>query len=720
MRHKSLTLLSVLALAVGGSALPNCKSSPSGTAGSTSSGTGAGGGGVVFQADGPAVYVAKVKNILVGLAPTDAEVKAVEADPSALSGLIDGWMTGSATAPLYQAKMERFFQLAFQQTQIDASSFIDMVPVNGLGPGAAVPLLVQNANDSFAHTVMKDIVTPDKDFTTAMTTTTVEMTTALVELYAFLDTYNTTYDAKNNQVIVDHLAAYNPTLATHPVMQGSYPMVTLADAADPTGPSFMQWNDPDVATYTYTTDPNCNGINPISYATSKTPAFVLNWNFYGAVYNHPDNETPAKNCGSHSSPGALVFTTTGATNDFNDWRPVTVRAPMPNEPITRFYDIETLRTLNELVIHTPRVGFFSTPAFQANWSTNTSNQFRVTTNQALIVATGAQVDGTDGTLATDTSAVDTMHVTNPACFVCHQSLDPTRAVLSDTWTYAYFTQEGTSLIPGTRQFAFQGVVQDVKTIEDFANILATHPLLPGAWVQKLCYYVNSQPCGPTQPGAPVDPEFTRLVGVFQQGFSWNALVKALLMSPLTINTTPTLVTQHDELVAVARRDHLCAALNNRLGFADICGLNVATPAPAKNSPRATILAIAGGLPSDGYGRGSTAPVLPNDPTLFFRSGLENICESVAQLIVDDTTPEPGTTPWSSTDPTTAINAFVATIMGITPSDPRSAIAVSGLTAHFNGLVNGTFPNQPATSKTDALRSTFTVACLTPSFAGIGM
>jgi hypothetical protein len=304
------------------------------------------------------------------------------------------------------------------------------------------------------------------------------------------------------------------------------------------------------------------------------------------------------------------------------------------------------------VIHTPRVGFFSTPAFQANWSTNTSNQFRVTTNQALIVATGAQVDGTDGTLATDTTAVDTKHVANPACFACHQSLDPTRAVLSDTWTYAYFTQEGTSLIPGTRQFAFQGVVQQVKTIEDFANVLATHPLLPGAWVQKLCYYVNSQPCGPTSQGAPVDPEFTRLVGVFKQGFSWNTLVKALMMSPLTLNTTPTLVTQNDELVAVSRRDHLCAALDNRLGFSDICGLNVATPAPAKNSPRATILAIAGGLPSDGYGRGSTAPVLPNDPTLFFRSGLENICQSVAQLIVDNTTPEPGTTPWSSTDPTT--------------------------------------------------------------------
>ena len=42
---------------------------------------------------------------------------------------------------------------------------------------------------------------------------------------------------------------------------------------------------------------------------------------------------------------------------------------------------------------------------------------------------------------------------------------------------------------------------------------------------------------------------------------------------------------------------------------------------------APIPQIAGGLPSDGYGRGATAPVLPNQPTLFYRAGLENICEA---------------------------------------------------------------------------------------------
>ena len=47
---------------------------------------------LAFQADPPSVYVAKVKNVLVGLPPTDDEIKAVAADATQLTTLIDGWM----------------------------------------------------------------------------------------------------------------------------------------------------------------------------------------------------------------------------------------------------------------------------------------------------------------------------------------------------------------------------------------------------------------------------------------------------------------------------------------------------------------------------------------------------------------------------------------------------------------------------------------------------
>src|SRR5436305_10448220 len=77
--------------------------------------------GTDFTADPPSVYVAKVKNILVGLPPSDAEIAAVKADPKALGGLVDGWMK----LPEYQQKMMVFFELAFQQTQISAADFVD-------------------------------------------------------------------------------------------------------------------------------------------------------------------------------------------------------------------------------------------------------------------------------------------------------------------------------------------------------------------------------------------------------------------------------------------------------------------------------------------------------------------------------------------------------------------------------------------------------------------
>jgi len=56
------------------------------------SGADAGGGSLPFSADPPNVYVAKVKNILTGLPPTDAELNAVTADSTQLGHLVDGWM----------------------------------------------------------------------------------------------------------------------------------------------------------------------------------------------------------------------------------------------------------------------------------------------------------------------------------------------------------------------------------------------------------------------------------------------------------------------------------------------------------------------------------------------------------------------------------------------------------------------------------------------------
>jgi len=397
------------------------------------------------------------------------------------------------------------------------------------------------------------------------------------------------------------------------------------------------------------------------------------------------------------------------SGDFSDWAMVTMRAPLAGETTARFFDLTALRAARELVLRKPGTGFFSTPAFFANWPTNVSNQMRVAANQALIVATGASIDGTDPTVPQATPGLDAAHAGSADCLLCHQTLDPTRSILAATWSWNYHAQQDPAFASQPGLFAFRGVVRPVQTIDDFGGALASHPLLAAGWVQKLCAYVNSAPCDAS------DPEVARLIALFQSsGLSWSALVRALVLSPLTTGAAETKTTEASgEVVALARRDHLCAALDARLGFADVCGLD---PASA-GAPSSSVPDIVAGLPSDAYGRGAVLPILPNDPTLFFRAGVEGICEAVAAQVIDapPATAPGGVMQWSSAAPDAAIGDFVERLMALPAGDPRADPARALLSSHFSSALS-----QPGTSATDALRSTFIVACLAPSTISVGL
>jgi hypothetical protein len=166
---------------------------------------------------------------------------------------------------------------------------------------------------------------------------------------------------------------------------------------------------------------------------------------------------------------------------------------------------------------------------------------------------------------------------------------------------------------------------------------------------------------------------------------------------------------------VARRDHFCAALNARLGFNDVCGL--ASLYAKGTASTQTIPEIVSGLPSDGYGRGAVAPVLPNQPTLFFRAATENICEAVSTQVIDVPTAKqtPGVKQWSSSQSTAAITDFVSLLMGLTTPDPRTAPAAALLQQHYQSALQ-----QKGITPTQALESTFITACLAPTFVSIGM
>jgi hypothetical protein len=689
-----------LALGVGA-----CSSStPAATGGGGSGGSGGGGSSAMvdggadtadatpFAAAAPVVYVAKVKNILVGLPPTNDEIQAVTADPTKLKDLVTTWLA----MPGYTDKMTRFFELAFQQTQVNEVDFSDQAFPKQIDINASTaPLIVQNAEQSFARTMLA-LLSQGRPLTDSVTTNQLMMTTALKELYAFLDVWEVDDDGK----VADGFKKANPKVTI--TVEASAGPIPIAQTLDPTSPSYMHWYNPDVAT----NDMQVAGCTTDPIVYDKASGINLHYLLVGALDGRPNPTTVG---GLNCPPsGGTAAGPQLQPADYNDWQLVTIRPPTGPETSTPFYDLPALRAAKELVLSVPRVGFFSTPAFFANWQTNTSNQMRVTLNQTLIVALGAQVDGTDNTHPATTPGLDVAHASQAACLACHQTLDPLRSIFASTFSWNYHTQLDQTYAAQKGLFAFRGVTANVGSTNDLGTTLATHPLFPTAWAQKLCTYVNSAPCDTD------DPEFVRIVAAFQtSGYMWNTLVTELLSSPIVTNAslTKTAMT-NGEVIAVSRRDHLCAALNARLGFTDVCGLDAVT----RKQQQATVTQIASGLPSDGYGRGATAPVLPNEPTLFYRAGTENICSAVAAQVIDVPAAKivPGVRTWSSTAAEAAMEDFVTLIMGLVTSDPRSTTAVQLLKQHYASALG-----QGATAS-DALKSAFITACLAPSSISIGL
>jgi len=473
-----------------------------------------------------------------------------------------------------------------------------------------------------------------------------------------------------------------------------------------------------------TVDTRTYEIKKGSYSTYNE-SHVLHDILYGTVDAYVVGIQP--NCVAFGNNANSVF----QASDFQNWKMVTVHQPNDGsgaKPV-RFYDAPTLRNpaTVDLVLNTPRIGFYTTPAFQANWQTNTSNQMRVTMNQTFIVALGMQVDGTDTTIPVNPPGIDTVHsAPGTACFGCHQILDPSRSIFQATYSYGYGQQTDTSLTSVPGWFVFQGVInQNMKTIMDLGTTLTSHPLVPTAWTQKLCYYATSQACDIH------DPVFTQIAQDFQNGgFQWPTLVRELFSSPLVTNASETATYDQNygiaqkagvtvplgSIVSISRNDHLCATLSNRLNIVDVCALE------APLAPTTGVPLISPGLPSDGYGRGAPVPVLPTQPNLFYRAGTENICEDIANEIVDSTTAPAGANAYSSAtqaDVDAAIGDFVGNLMGLESSDPRTSQVTSLLQAHYASALAGT-ATIPAASPTDALKSTFIVACSSPSVTGIGM
>ncbi len=593
--------------------------------------TGTGGAGVPFEALPVASYVTKVKTVLTGLAPTQAEIDAIAASPSALGTLVDGWMA----LPAYQTKMERFFADAFQQSQAQSQDWKSVIDDGIYTPND--PLLL-DFRQSFART-MTALVGAGEPFTAAATTRRYMMTTAMMVYYAYTDTsLLSDATAQSGGQLTNRFIRNDPKWSFTLTAKRT---VSPADSGNPASPDYLVFTVPNLSAQYGMTDnaAYCGTVDPVVFNNNSSFAyggnlaawlysFVLGQNFW--FFDPPQGQPGSKWCeGGGTTTDSKDQSTHAAAltdADYADWRMVTIETATGQTAQTRFFDVVGMRASSTLSLFAPRVGYFTTPAFFSQYPTNISNQARVTANQTMIVGLGRGIDGTDPVPSTLAPGVDSAHAANPACLLCHSSLDPMRRFFRSALTLNYSAQldPAQTSVPGT--FVFGGVTAPGATLYDLAAQVAAHPRFKTAWTKKLCAWANSHDCDEG------DPELQRVAKVFaDSNYDWRALVRALFTSPLVTYAAPTsTAAQSGTPVAITRRAQLCATLDNRLGLTDVCGLTaIQTGAGGR-----TIPAVAAQLPSDGYSRGQAAALYVNDPDPFFRAAVEKICALAADKVVD--------------------------------------------------------------------------------------
>lgn len=563
-----------------------------------------------FEAVPVATYTAKVKSVLTGLPPTDAEVAAVRADPQRLPDLIDGWMA----LPQFQQKMLAFFEEAFQQTQLSLPLFDDQLagPLLIVLHPAERNRMLKTMRESFPRTALQ-LIAEGRPFHEVLTTRRFMLNAPLMTLLSYMDAAPTD-DAgqeRGPDGPLSWMIREDPGF-TYRWQHNGAP-IPLEESIDPTSPHYLHFYDPNPMMAAGQNIP-CSQ-DPATVATDDGLNFPLGQLMLFLFGIQP------RACGTTRSQ----FTPA----DYDTWRMVTVRPPRTGERRTRFFDLPLLRATDELVLDTPRVGFMTTPAFFANYPTNDSNSARVTVNQMLIVGLGKTFSDAASAPSVATDTDPSLHAQpGTPCYGCHVTLDPMRAFFRQSYTLNYHRQADAAQLAQPAAFSLEGLTVAGRGhgIADLAEAMAAHPRFAPAWTQKLCRYADSVSCDET------DPEFQRVAQVFQRsGFQWRALVRELFSSPLVTGAarTQTFTPQGGQSAGIALREHLCVSLQSRLGVADACGLQHPDD-PMLQQARNLAMAV----PGAGYARGAEVPLLPRDPNLFSDAAVENLCGLLADQLVD--------------------------------------------------------------------------------------
>lgn len=619
--------------------------------------------------------LARVKNFLTGLPPTDEEREAYLADPGALPGLIDGWMA----TPEYEERALDLFRQLFQQSA-DTTNLSEFLDINQNRVDAmddrSNKRLVTSMEDSFAYTAL-DIVKSGRPFTEILTTRTYQLNVPLMTLLAYTDARPR--DDINKPMGSWLLQKYDGI--TLRVLSGGTP-VPLAQTLNPASANFMRWSLPE--------PPTGNCVDQLADPFTGNAVLPNALQLMFAVA--PSNVGCAM--------PANVFTA-------DDWalRTITIREPMPGEDHTEFWDIETLRSTDELVLGTDRVGFFTTIGFSAKWVTNDSNEHRVNANQTLIVGLGRTFNPADAFQPADGASIDEDHA-NPdtPCYACHKDLDPMRDFLRQSYTYSGTERapdDDNEPVPATAYFSIDGSEPvEGNGVYDLANAMAAHPRFATAWTEKLCTIVNAGSCDG------LDPELARVAQVFtDSNHDFDVLVRELLSSPLVTFAERTATSDKFGIpVPIVVQDDFCRRLSGRFGVPDIC--NLRGELDAENGVKNTMRALADGIPPVSYGRSVVMPFVASDPDVFFLASVERMCQTVAETWLGNG----DTMLYAPGDREAVLDLLVYDVMGVPPSDARADELRGILSEHWDEAIAAQAEGTDEAKNVTALRSTFMLAC----------
>lgn len=605
-----------------------------------------------------ASYVRKAKSLLTGAVVTEAELSAVKENPDAFADLIREWQK----TPGYTQKTRWFLEENLQlHRNIEGGNYVGQIRgTNKANPPTKFvnPKMFQNGQESAIKTVMDLIVKPNKPFNNVATQTEWMLTPAMMAQLLVFDYPND--PAKLDFKIGSNLSAAekNYTLTQRINTRRFYfPLPSGKDG-------FRQQNG-----------------STTTLVTKKELGFV-----WGAL-NQFSNETS-------SDAHRLI-----KPSDYTTWKRVKIRKATRNNQPLRFWDMPAIRNADTLYLNAERVGLFSHPNFLERWETNEDNQFRLTINQTLIAMLNKSFAPDDVSITINEEVLSAEHAApGTDCYGCHRLVDPMRNYFRNNFDDTHGKPRAT-IDNQPASFSFGGEVEEGSSLMDLGRVIANHPDFAPAWVQKLCFWSNSQNCVES------DPEFKRVATSFKDSdFNFNELMVTFYSSDLIkMDIEERSERAKPAFGSISRYQHVCQLLERR--FSDLAGSRV-NPC---NESAGGVSTLSETIPADEWTRGALAPATPTLPNMFSTTTMENMCRNIALNHYG-----------SKTFPVSAIGAFLddyllPSILGVPRGDAIRAGVRKVLVDHYRAVKNANGVN---TSEKDALVSVFTLGCSSPLLSSV--